>query len=73
MATTSFRKRSKVSWNWGANTATGRIVERFTQPVERTIKGTAVKRNASQREPAYLIEQEDGDKVLKSKSELSRA
>ncbi|MFD2648439.1 DUF2945 domain-containing protein [Devosia albogilva] len=54
MATTSFRKGSKVSWNWGANTATGRIVERFTQPVERTIKGTAVKRNASQREPAYL-------------------
>jgi Protein of unknown function (DUF2945). len=73
MASTSFRKGTRVSWTWGANTATGRIAERFTKPVERTIKGTTVKRNASQREPAYLIEQEDGDRVLKSKSELSRA
>lgn len=67
----AFRKGSKVSWKWGANTAEGKIVERFTEKVTRTIKGSEVTREASSKEPAYLIEQEDGDKVLKSKSELT--
>lgn len=67
----SLRKGSKVSWKWGANTAHGKIVERFTSKVSRTIKGTEVTRDASAKEPAYLIEQEDGDTVLKSRSELS--
>ena len=69
----AFRKGSKVSWKWGSNTASGKIVERFTKTVTRTIKGTEVKREASTKEPAYLIEQDDGDKVLKSRSELSAA
>ena len=68
--TKTIRKGSKVSWKWGANTAHGKIVERFTEKVTRTIKGTEVTRDASQKEPAYLIEQEDGDQVLKSRSEL---
>lgn len=66
----AFRKGSKVSWAWGAHTAEGKIVERFTAKVTRTIKGTEVTREASRKEPAYLIEQDDGDKVLKSRSEL---
>jgi hypothetical protein len=67
----AMRKGSKVSWRWGAHTAHGRIVERFTSTVSRTIKGTEVTRDASRKEPAYLIEQDDGDKVLKSRSELT--
>ena len=62
-----------VRWTWGANTATGKITERFTDRITRTIKGTEVTRNATDDEPAYLIEQEDGDRVLKSHSELERA
>lgn len=69
--TKTIRKGSKVSWKWGANTAYGQVTERFTSRTTRTIKGTEVTREASQKEPAYLIEQEDGDKVLKSRSELS--
>lgn len=68
----TFRKGSKVSWKWGANTAQGKIVERFTSKVTRKLKGTEVTRDASKEEPAFLIEQEDGDQVLKSASELSR-
>ncbi|MBO9589402.1 DUF2945 domain-containing protein [Devosia sp.] len=64
------RKGSKVSWTWGAHEAHGKIIERFTSRVTRTIKGTEVTREASRKEPAYLIEQEDGDQVLKSRSEL---
>ena len=66
----AFRKGSKVHWSWGAHEASGKIVERFTKKVTRTIKGSEVTRDASTKEPAYLIEQDDGDKVLKSRSEL---
>ncbi len=68
-----FRKGTKVEWNWSGSTATGKITEIFTDDVERTIKGSKIKRKASKDEPAYMIEQEDGDRVLKSKSELKRA
>ena len=68
--TKSLHKGAKVSWNWAGNTAEGMIVERFTDKVTRTIKGTEVTRNASQEEPAFLIRQDDGDEVLKSASEL---
>ncbi|WP_348604080.1 HVA1 family protein [Agrobacterium tumefaciens] len=44
----------------------------FTDDVERTIAGSRIKRKASRQEPAYLIEQEDGASVLKSRSELER-
>ena len=67
----ALRKGSKVSWNWGANSAEGKVVERFTSRVTRMIKGTEVTREANRKEPAYLIEQADGDKVLKSRSELT--
>ena len=62
-----------VQWNWGSGTATGTVRESFTEHVTRTIKGTEVTRDADDENPAYLIEQEDGDRVLKSESELSKA
>lgn len=67
-----YRKGTKVRWNWGSGTGEGKIVETFTDNVERTISGSTIKRKASRREPAYLIEQQDGAKVLKSRSELER-
>ena len=69
----TFKKGDRVSWHWGSGTATGTVTEAFTDKVTRTIKGSEVTRNASDDEPAYLIEQEDGDRVLKSASELSGA
>jgi hypothetical protein len=55
------------------------VVERLAEPVTITIKGKGkgkgkgkdITRNASDNEPAYLIEQHDGDQVLKSESELT--
>ena len=61
----------KVEWNWANGTGSGKITERFTEKVTRTISGTEVTRNATEDEPAYLIEQDDGDEVLKSTTELS--
>ncbi len=69
---TAYSKGTAVTWTWGENNAHGKVAQSFTRPVTRTIKGTKVKRNASPDEPAYLIEQSDGDRVLKSHSELSK-
>ena len=67
------KKGTKVVWNWGAHEAMGKITKIFRKPVSKKIKGTTVKRKASADEPAYEIQQDDGSKVLKSKSELKRA
>lgn len=66
------KKGDKVVWNWGNGEAEGTIEEKFTEPVSRTIKGSEIKRNASEDNPAYLIRQDDGDRVLKSESELKK-
>jgi hypothetical protein len=63
---------TKVAWNWGSGTGEGQVREVFTRRVQRTIKGSKIVRNGSEEEPAYLIEQEDGDKVLKLHSELHK-
>ena len=64
---------TEVEWEWGNGSATGNIREKFTNDVERTIKGSSVKREASDSDPAYLIEQDDGNKVLKSHSEITKS
>ena len=69
----TFRMGQKVSWRWGSGTATGTIKERYEREVTRTIKGTAVTRNGTHENPAYLIEQEDGSEVLKLAGELDAA
>ncbi|WP_083637477.1 DUF2945 domain-containing protein [Pararhizobium arenae] len=69
----SIREGTRVTWEWGRGHAEGKVSEIFTQDVERTIKGQKIKRKASRDEPAYLILQEDGGRVLKSASEISRA
>lgn len=68
----AYKKGDSVTWEWGTGTATGKIKEKFIHKVTRTIKGSEITRNASDDEPAYLIEQEDGDEVLKSGSELKK-
>lgn len=62
-----------VTWEWGNGTAKGRINEKYTSDVTVTIDGNEVTRNASDNEPAYLIEQEDGQQVLKSASEIKKS
>lgn len=69
----TFRKGQKVSWSWGEGTATGTIRDRYERKVTRKIKGAEITRDGDKDNPAYLIEQEDGDEVLKLASELKPA
>lgn len=64
------KKGSDVKWKWGKGFAKGTVQETFHEDVERTINGNTVKREASQDNPAYLIKQNDGQRVLKSSSEV---
>ncbi len=66
------KKGDRVHWNWGKSEAEGKIKEVFDRPVKKKIKGTEVKRIASKEEPAFIIEQENGNEVLKSGSELKK-
>jgi hypothetical protein len=68
-----YSKGDTVEWNWGSGTAIGKVQEAFTSRVTRTLQGNEVTRDADDDNPAYLIEQDDGDRVLKSESELSKA
>lgn len=63
---------TKVKWKWGQGWGKGKVEERFTEKVTRTIEGNEVTREASDEEPAYLIEQEDEAQVLKSHSEVEK-
>ncbi|EAQ97490.1 DUF2945 domain-containing protein [Congregibacter litoralis] len=68
-----FSTNTEVRWNWGEGHATGYIREKFTDRVVRDIDGTEVVRDADEENPAYLVEQDDGQEVLKSASELEKA
>ena len=67
----SIRKGSRVTWKWGSSTAEGKVAEVHREKVTRTIKGEKITRDGSKDDPAYVIEQEDGGKVLKLKSEVT--
>jgi hypothetical protein len=68
-----YSKGDRVTWNWGSGTAEGTVQATYTEEVTKTINGNEVTRDASTDNPAYLIQQDDDDRVLKSESELSAA
>ncbi|SDY04803.1 hypervirulence associated TUDOR domain-containing protein [Hymenobacter psychrophilus] len=67
------RKGTQVSWKYGTGTATGKIEETHKETIIRKLKGSEITRHGTPNNPAYLIVQENGDKVLKLKSEVSEA
>ncbi|APE44524.1 DUF2945 domain-containing protein [Sulfitobacter alexandrii] len=64
------REGSTVEWDWGNGTAEGKVQKTYTRKITRKIKGNEVTRDGSDDDPALFIEQEDGDEVLKLKSEV---
>ena len=69
----SYSEGTEVKWSWGSGTATGKIETVYTKKTTRKIKGNDVTRKADDDCPAYYIKQDDGDAVLKSHSEVSKA
>lgn len=67
-----YNKGDRVSWEWGDGRGYGTIKEKFKDKVSRTLQGSEVSRDGSEDDPAILIEQSDGDKVLKLESEVRK-
>ncbi|WP_204346423.1 DUF2945 domain-containing protein [Psychroserpens algicola] len=66
------RKGTEVKWTWGNGTAKGKVEEVYTKKVTKTIKGNDVTRRGEEDNKALYIQQDDGDYVLKSESEVER-
>ena len=66
------REGTRVKWKWADGWGYGKVVQRYVEDVEKSIEGSPVKRNAAPDDPAYLIEQEDGGRVLKGVDEIER-
>lgn len=66
------KKEDTIHWEWDNGEAEGKVKQKHEQSVTKKIKETEVKRNASKEEPAYTIKQAEGDKVVKSASELKK-
>ena len=66
------KEGTEVEWKWGNGKASGKVIEIFKEEVTKTIDGNKVTREASSDKPAYYIEQDDNQKVLKSSTEVSR-
>ena len=56
--------------DWGGGEGSGKIVQIYTESVTKTLQGSEITRHGDDDNPAYLIEQDDGDRVLKLDSEL---
>lgn len=66
-----FKKGAAIQWKWLGNTIDGVVVDIFTKPIVREIKGKKIKRNGSEGNPAYLVKSVAGNEALKLGTELS--
>ena len=64
------RKGTTITWKYGTGTATGKIESVHKEPVTRTIKGAEIHRNGTADDPALVIVQDNGNRVLKLQSEV---
>ena len=68
----AIRSGTRVSWTWGSARAEGTVAAVHHDTVTRTIKGSEITRHGSDDDPAYDIEQDDGSRVLKLRSEVEQ-
>ena len=66
--TKTFRKGEKVEWNSPGGTAEGKVVKKLTSPTD--IKGHHVA--ASEDNPEYLVETEDGKRAAHKPDALKK-
>lgn len=65
-----YNQGHKVRWKWGEGYGHGVIQSAFTRKTTRKIDGVEVTRNGSKSDPAYYIDSDEGNNVLKLHSEI---
>jgi len=66
------KQGTKVKWNWAKGTGKGKVIATYIESVTKDLEGNSVTRHGQANNKALLIEQQDGDKVLKLESEVDR-
>ena len=66
----TYQEGTKVKWKWGNGYGHGKVQSAFTRKVTRKIDGSEVTRDGSDDNPAYYIDVEGGNNVLKLHSEI---
>ncbi|WP_164103567.1 hypervirulence associated TUDOR domain-containing protein [Candidatus Laterigemmans baculatus] len=67
-----FHEGQAVKWKWGTGYGHGKVKTAFTHKVTRKIGGEEITRHGSEDNPAYYVEVEDSNNVLKLHSELQK-
>ena len=67
-----YKEGSKIRWKWGNGYGHGVIKSSFTEKTTRKIDGNEVTRHGSKDDPAYYIDSDDGNNVLKLHSEVEK-
>ena len=60
-----------VTWKWGKGRGVGTVTKVYTEPTTITIEKSKITRNGTEENPALLIAQDNGSKVLKLASEVT--
>lgn len=68
---TAITQGDTVTWKWGNGTASGNVEKVSHQDETITSKGKDITRHGSKDDPAIIIKQDDGTKLIKLASELS--
>ncbi|MGL5924641.1 HVA1 family protein [Chroococcidiopsis sp.] len=69
-AESKVRVGTTVSWKYGSGTATGKVIKVYRDRITLKLGDSEITRNGSEDDPALLIKQENGAKVLKLFSEV---
>ncbi|RYF29657.1 MAG: DUF2945 domain-containing protein [Chloroflexi bacterium] len=67
---TNYSSGDSVIWSWGNGTASGTVEKVSHKKTEITSKGQTITRNGTDDDPAIVIKQDDGTKIIKLASEL---
>ena len=68
--TKSYSKGDKAEWKWSNGTASGEVEKVSHEKTDIQSNGSTITRNGSKDDPAVVIKQNDGTKVIKLASEL---
>ncbi|TWT49326.1 hypothetical protein Pla22_45200 [Rubripirellula amarantea] len=67
-----YSEGTSVKWKWGDGYGHGKVQSSFEKKVTRKIDGSEVSREGSNENPAYYVQVDDGNNVLKLESELEK-
>lgn len=66
------RQNAIVRWKWGETYVKGKVLKSYARRRTLVVEDTTIIRHGRLRNRALLIEQEDGNQVLKLESEVQK-